>query len=77
MSNRFLVTERAESRPFEKLALLVTKPIQALAPTLLHTPIEILAKSLIANTIYVNEEKKVEILENNKIFESAKLVDKN
>ncbi len=71
------MTERAESRPFEKLALIVTKPIQSIAPTLIHTPIEILAKSLIANTINVNQDKKVEIIENCKIFESAKLLDNN
>lgn len=73
---KLLLTDRNESRLGEKIAIVLTKPIQLLAPTLISTPIETLAKSVIANTIFKHEEeKKVEIVENCKIFELAKIFD--
>jgi hypothetical protein len=75
MAYRMLVADRTESRVTEKIALVLTKPFQYLAPTLITTPIEILAKSMIRNTIYDSGEK-VEILLNSQIFELAKLYDK-
>ena len=70
-----LLTEREESRPAEKLALFLTKPFQYLTPTLITTPIDILAKSLISSTLYAPPDDKVEIIDNCKIFSLAKLYD--
>ena len=67
-----LLANRTETRVVEKISIALTKPFQYLAPTLITTPIEILAKSMIRNTIYDSGEK-VEIILNNKIFELAKL----
>ena len=73
---RVLLTDRQESRFGEKIAVALTKPFQLIAPTLLTTPIEILAKSIIANTIYKREDQKpVEIVDNCMIFELAKMYD--
>ena len=71
---RMLVGNRTESRPLEKVALFVLKPFQVLTPSFLHTPVEILAKAMIFNTIHDTNEKS-EIIENNKIFELSKLYD--
>lgn len=69
-----LVVDRAESRPGERLTLALTKPFQCLAPKLLTIPIETLAKSIIANTIFKQDgQKPVEIVENTKIFDLAKM----
>ena len=67
-------TNRTETRPLEVLSSIFLKPLQFVAPTLATTPIDILAKSLIANTIY-NSGKKSEIIDNNRIFELAKIYD--
>jgi hypothetical protein len=73
-----LVTDRNETRVFEKLTLVLTKPVQCVAPTLLTTPIDTLAHSLIANTIYKPENRpQVEIVDNSHIFELAKLYQSN
>ena len=69
-----LLADRTETRVLEKISIALTKPFQYLAPTLITTPIEILAKSMIRNTIYDSGEK-VEIILNNNIFELAKLYD--
>lgn len=69
-----LLANRTEARVLEKISIALTKPFQYLAPTLITTPIETLAKSMIRNTIY-DSGKKVEIILNNEIFELAKLYD--
>lgn len=69
-----LLANRTETRVLEKISIALTKPFQYLAPTLITTPIETLAKSMIRNTIY-DSGKKVEIILNNEIFELAKLYD--
>ena len=69
-------TNRTETRPLEVISSILLKPIQYLAPTLATTPIDILAKSLIMNTLF-DSDKKVEIIDNNKIFELSKMYDKN
>jgi hypothetical protein len=72
------VTNRTETRVFEKIALMLTKPLDYLAPTLLRTPIDTLAHSMIANTIFKPENRpQVEIVENSHIFELAKLYQSN
>jgi hypothetical protein len=72
-----LLTEREESRIGEKIALAFTKPFQYVAPTLLTTPIEVLAKAIIQNTIYSKTDaNKVEIVDNCHIFELSKGYDK-
>ena len=68
-------TNRTETRPMEVIASFFLKPVQMLAPTLATTPIDILAKSLIANTFY-NSGKNNEIIDNNRIFELAKMYEK-
>jgi hypothetical protein len=68
-------TNRTETRPMEAIARCLLKPVQILAPTLATTPIDILAKSLIANTLY-NSGKNNEIIDNNRIFELAKIYEK-
>ena len=68
---------RNESRFGERIALAITAPFKYLAPQLIHTPIDKLAKSMIKNTINYNQDDKVEILDNAKIFDlSAKYDDK-
>jgi hypothetical protein len=69
-----LVTNRTESRFGEKIAIALTKPFQYFTPTLLTTPIETLAKSMIVNTVFQTPDK-VDIVDNNTIFEKAKLFD--
>ena len=69
-------TNRTETRPLEVISSFLLKPIQYLAPTLATTPIDILAKSLLVNTFIYNSGKKNEIIDNNKIFELAKMYDK-
>ena len=49
-------------------------PFLKLAPTLLTTPLETLAKSMIANTIYEQPNgEKLDIVENARIFKLAEL----
>lgn len=77
-----LVTERTERRVGESIALTLTKPFQYLTPTLITTPIEILAKSLLSATLYTDVDPKskkpnVEIIDNSRIFELAKIYDQN
>lgn len=74
---KFLIAEngREEARIGEKIAITILKPFEYFAPKLMHTPIPILVKSMLARTVNFNEEKKVEILENNAIFEFAKQFD--
>ncbi len=73
---KLLLTDRSETRIAEKTLIVLTKPFQYLTPTLLSTPIETLAKSMIANTIFKGENEK-SVIDNNKIFELAKLFDEN
>ena len=77
-----LVTERTEQRPAEAIALALTKPFQYLTPTLITTPIDTLAKSLLGATLYAEVDPKskkanVEIIDNCRIFDLAKIYDQN
>ena len=77
-----LLAEREESRPGESIARAFTKPFQYIAPTLLTTPIDTLAKSLLSATLYTEVDPKskpanTEIIDNCKIFELAKIYDQN
>ena len=77
-----LVTERTEHRMGESIALTLTKPFQYLTPTLITTPIDTLAKSLLSATLYSEVDPKskkpnVEIIDNCKIFDLAKIYDQN
>ena len=69
-------TNRTETRPLEVLASIFLKPVKYFAPTLATTPIDILAKSLLANTIFISE-KNNEIVDNNRIFDLSKLYDQS
>ena len=68
---------RGENRFGEKLALALTAPFKYIAPQLIHTPIDKLAKSMIKNTLNFDAEQKVEIVDNAKIFNLADKYDKN
>ncbi|CAF0860079.1 unnamed protein product [Brachionus calyciflorus] len=69
-------TNREEARFLERVFIGLTKPIQVVSPTLMSTPIDVLAKSMIANTILNTDLKeKSQIVINDKIFEAAKLYD--
>ncbi len=66
------MVDREEKRTGEQIARFFFKPFQYLCPTLLTTPIDILANSLIAKTIFSEEApKKIEIVDNNEIFAAA------
>ncbi len=67
--------ERDENRILETIMLALTKPFLMLSPSLLHTPVDILAKAMIGSTIYSPPEEKAEILFNPKIFNLAKFYD--
>lgn len=67
--------EREERRVFESILRTLIKPIQYIAPTLMTTPTETLAKAMINNT-YLTEKSSVEIIENSKIFQLANLSEK-
>ena len=69
---RFLVCEREERGIAEKIAKFILKPFQHLAPTLITTPTDTLAKAMVNNTINTNAPK-TEIVENAQIFELASL----
>lgn len=76
MTSRLLLVDRQESRIGERVAQIITKPFQYLSPTLFTTPIETLAKAMVANTIYKrDDETPVETFENTKIFILAKMFD--
>jgi hypothetical protein len=68
---------RTESRMMESAALFLLKPIKAIAPTLLTIEVPLLAKSLIANTIYeLKEGEKTRIIDNNEIYDIGKKYEK-
>ena len=69
---------REEARLGERIAKAIVTPFMYVAPKLLTTPYETLAKSMIFNTInQENKEEKVQILENNLIFKLAELYDQS
>lgn len=68
---------RVENRLMERFALTLTAPFKYIAPQLIHTPIEKLAKSMVRQTLCYNEENKVELIDNAKIFDLADKFDKN
>ena len=70
-----LVVDRVEKRSFERVALFLTKPIQYLCPRFITTPIDTLAKSVIANTIFNLQSQNTEIIDNDKIFDYANIYD--
>ncbi len=73
-----LMVDRAEKRFGEQIARWLCKPIQYIFPKLLTTPIETLANSMIAKTIFSEETpKKVELIDNNEIFSASDLYTKS
>lgn len=68
---------RVENRLGERIALALTTPFKYMFPQLIHTPIEKLAKSMIRNTLTYDQEQRVEIIDNQKIFDFASKYDKN
>jgi hypothetical protein len=75
MIYRLLMCEREERRLSESILRTLIKPVQYIAPTLMTTPTETLAKAMINNT-YLADKAKVEIIDNAKIFQLASLSEK-
>ena len=66
-----LMVDRTEHRTFESLArTLIRHTVQRVAPELITTPIEVLARAMSANS-FVKDRPSVEILENHAIFRLA------
>ncbi|CAH8538385.1 unnamed protein product [Heterobilharzia americana] len=78
-----LLCSRVESRPLERVFQILLKPISNIAPTLLTTPVDVLAKAMsrapfcekltteISSQHEVKLPKNIHILENRHIFELA------
>ncbi|XP_076352567.1 protein HTATIP2-like isoform X1 [Tachypleus tridentatus] len=66
----FLLCNRRESRPLERAALTVMKPITSLFPTLMSVPTNYLAKAMV-KTVLTPSTVKVEIIENKAIHTLA------
>ncbi|XP_055340455.1 oxidoreductase HTATIP2-like [Paramacrobiotus metropolitanus] len=62
----FLLTDRAERRPMEKVMVAMIKPVTCMFPTAISVPIEFLAKAMVASTIS-NEPAGVHIIDNKEI----------
>jgi hypothetical protein len=65
-----LMCDRVESRPMERLARALVKPIQYFSPTLATTPVDVLAQSMINYTL-LEKKPAQEIIENVEIFAYA------
>ena len=66
-----LMVDRTEHRAFESLArTIIRHTVQRIAPELITTPIEVLARAMSVNT-FVKDRPSVEILENHAIFRLA------
>ncbi|XP_022235952.1 oxidoreductase HTATIP2-like isoform X2 [Limulus polyphemus] len=66
----FLLCNRRESRPLERAALTVMKPITSLFPTLMSVPTSYLAKAMV-KTVLTPNPVKVEIIENKAVHTLA------
>ena len=62
--------DRVEKRTLEAVARFLIRPVQYMFPTFITTPVEILAKSMINNTLLANKPKH-QIIENYEIFQLA------
>ena len=72
------MVDRDEKRFGEQIARFLCRPIQYFFPTLLTTPIDTLANSMIAKTIFSEEAaKNVELILNNEIFGASDLYTKS
>ncbi|RNA34725.1 oxidoreductase HTATIP2 isoform X2 [Brachionus plicatilis] len=71
-------TDREESRVGESIFRALTKPFQYIAPTLLTTPIDTLAKAMLTNTFLNNKlsDDKNQLIENSMIFEASEIYEK-
>ncbi|XP_055343360.1 oxidoreductase HTATIP2-like [Paramacrobiotus metropolitanus] len=63
-----LLVDRVERRPLEKVAQALLKPVAYIAPTFISTPIDILAKAMILNTIN-NGPPGAQIVDNKEIHQ--------
>lgn len=62
----------------ESIFRALTKPFQFIAPTLVTTPIDILAKAMLAYTFLKNKlnDDKNHLIDNNMIFEASEIYEK-
>jgi hypothetical protein len=66
-----LMVDRTEHRPLESLArTIVASTIQRIAPELVTTPIDVLARAMCFNS-FTKDRTNVEILDNHAIFRLA------
>jgi len=66
-----LMVEREEQRPMESFAqTIIRNTIQRVAPELITTPIEILARAMCSNA-FTKDRPSVEIIDNHAIFRLA------
>jgi hypothetical protein len=71
-----LICDRTEPRFLESLSQAFVKPIQMISPSLYTTPVLILAKAMIAATIFgVKKHEKSGIIHNANIFKLAEYFD--
>ena len=73
-----LLAKREKRRIVEEVASFISKPFQYFAPTMMTTPLDILAKAMIRNTLYSADAapaSTTEIVSNERIFELGKLYD--
>lgn len=72
------MAKRGEGRAAEKAAMSLTKPLQCVAPKILHTPVELMVKAMLANTLLSFEgEKPAQIVDNHRMYELEKLYDES
>lgn len=75
---RLIVTKRADAGFLEKAFISFSKPLQFVAPKLMHTPVQLMAKAMLANTFLSFEgEKSPQIVDNYRMYELEKLYDES
>jgi hypothetical protein len=63
-----LMVDRAERRPMESFAqTIIRNTVQRIAPELITTPIEVLARAMCFNA-FIKDRPSIEILDNHAIF---------
>ena len=63
-----LMVDRTEHRPLESFAQsIIRNTVQRVAPELMTTPIEVLARAM-CNNVFINDRPSLEIIDNHAIF---------
>jgi len=73
---RIIITNRAERGLAEAIVVTLSKPFQYFTPSFITTPVEIMAKAMLSNTIYTEPSNNLsEIVVNSQMFKLAKIYD--